>query len=318
MTPPQPRPTALLVAVSLVAALAVPHALISELGVPTKTQPSPIELRLPPWESLDFEATKLFITARCSISATKEAVTKAQTQWVQGEFDSHRPPQSSPTTLRISSGTELLGRFSDTTVWLDPQSMAAYQSTLTEHGRRMRHKTYQFAANQVLELRSEPATQRERKFEEPRWSKRSERRIEVPDRNARSVPTVTDPLAIFYAIASLPPELLDAGYEMDVLTRNRVRRVRIVRLSATGQTRTRAVLTRSDGSLLQNDSPRLVPTAHYKVTPLGSDGDLKLLGLQGAIEVVVDEALRMPLQIRGRIPPVGKITVRLVAAKLWQ
>lgn len=273
-------------------------------------QPAGANPQLPPWEYLEFEASKLFVTARSSITATLENSEEAQAKWFSEDFRGNNPADT--TTLRLSTKTKMLGRSSVNTAWIDPGSMAAYQRSLTETGSRLRLKIYRFGPTEVLALRSSPATDTERALPEPQWTKRSEQRIAVPKNST----AVTDPVAIFFAIATRSLDELDRGYELTVLTSNRISKVRIQRTATVARTRTRSTVKRNDGSTVRENDETAIPTRLYAVTPLGDEGDLKILGLEGAIEVIVHEELRMPLEIRGRIPPVGKVAVKLIGARL--
>ena len=181
---------------------------------------------------------------------------------------------------------------------------------MLETGSRARKKVYRFSDSEAIAFRSEPANNAEKELPEAQWTNRSEQRIDTAH-----APTLTDPLTLFYLIATHPHDKLDKGIEVSVLTRNRISRVRIQRTPGATAIKTASTVTNADGSQQRDRSSNLAVRT-YEVTPIGDASDLRLLGLEGAIQVAVDESLRMPVEIRGKIPPVGRVTVKLKSATL--
>lgn len=282
-------------------------ALMAELGW---SAAQPAGGHLPSWEKLDFTASKLMITARSSLTAEHEPIETSRSQWA-GIETGRRSERDIATTVRLGSETSFLGRASSTTVWINPKSLGAFQRTLKESGSRTRQKIYRFSDTEAIAYRSEPAGSEERQLDEPQWTKRGEQRIKTPPGTV-----VTDPLTLFYLISTHPLTALDKGIEVDVLTRNRVTRVRIRRTATAATVGTRSTVVNADGRVTRDGKTTQIPVRIYEVVPIEDNGDLRLLGLEGAIEVAVDEALRMPVEIRGKIPPVGRVTVKLRRASL--
>ncbi len=265
---------------------------------------------LPAWSTLNFSASKLMVTARSSLSVSEESLDAAQSHWAELSDGGRGSEAAGGATVRLESKTSMLSRVSITTVWVQPGSLAAFQRTLIESGSRARKKVYRFSDAEAVAFRSEPANKAEQDLPEPRWTKRGEQHIDTA-----GALTVTDPLALFYLIATHPHNELDLGIEVDVLTRNRISKVRIKRTATRATIRTTSTVTTVDGSQHRASTPNLAVRI-YEVTPVNNAGDLRLLGLEGAIQVAVDETLRMPVEIRGKIPPVGRVTVKLRSATL--
>lgn len=257
--------------------------------------------RLPVWTRLEFKASKLFVTARSTIEIELEDAATAASGWASIQ-PQHRPPEQ---VVRLRSTASFLGRTATTDVWLDPADLRAYQRHAVDSGSRHRHKTYRFGPKHVRTLRSEPETKDEEGLPEAEWTRRSEGRIELDDNLL-----VTDPLAVFYLLARRPT----APQEVQIVSSNELGTVRIERAER-GQVETSADVLRTDGSAVAGEMASR-PAIRYTVTPAEGDSDFSLLGLEGAISVWIDEEFGVPLEVRGRISPVGSVRVKLERALL--
>ena len=256
-------------------------------------------IQLPDWQRLEFKASKLFVTARSSLEVELVDAADASSAWVPIET-AHEPP---PQITLVRSTASFLGRTSTTDVWLDPSDLRAFQRHAVDSGSRQRHKIYRFGRGEIRALRSEPETKDEESLPEPQWTRRSEQRLEL-----QGTPLVTDPVAVFYLLSQKPT----TEQELQVVTSNTVGSVR-VELAERGSVATEAAIVSGDTTRPLGDNRAAL---RYAVTPADPDSDFSLLGLEGAITVWVDEEFGVPLEVRGKISPVGTVRVRLQAAVL--
>ena len=256
---------------------------------------------LPSWTRLEFKASKLFVTARSALEVELQDSAVAAPHWVD-IAPAHLAPDQ---VVRVRSTAAFLGRTSTTDVWLDPHDLRAFQRHAVDSGNRNRHKIYRFGRKQVLALRSEPETKHEAELPEPQWTRRSEQRFDVEDGLI-----VTDPVAVFYMLSRRP----QTPQQLHIVTSNSLGGVRI-ELAERGVVDAEVEWqTGGVGGASVGPGPR--PALRYTVTPTESDSDFSLLGLEGAISVWIDEEFGVPLEVRGKISPVGTVRVRLERAVL--
>lgn len=256
---------------------------------------------LPEWARLEFKATKLFVTARSALEIELEPGSAAEPQWAAIEPAPSVPEQ----VVRVRSTATFLGRTSTTDVWLDPRDLRAFQRHAVDSGNRNRHKIYRFGKRQILALRSEPETKEEAGLPEPQWTRRSEQRLELEGDQI-----VTDPVAVFYLLSRRPTTV----QELHIVTSNSLGAVRI-ELAERGMIESAAEWMDTDSGPVAT-FPGARPGLRYTVTPTDVDSDFSLLGLEGAISVWIDEEYGVPLEVRGKISPVGSVRVRLERAVL--
>ena len=95
------------------------------------------------------------------------------------------------------------------------------------------------------------------------------------------------------------------------------RRVLAVRIERDPET----MAAPSPFSVAGGQAPAQLTLVRFAMTPEvygpeGSAEDFELLGLEGAIEIVAAKELQAPVSISGRLPPAGRVTVRLRHVKL--
>jgi hypothetical protein len=122
---------------------------------------------------------------------------------------------------------------------------------------------------------------------------------------------VLEPTGLIYAIAAAP--LLRPGDSADflvfqrrVLQRVEVRVAGTRPLAVDYQDLTSGTAVRGPARV---DALRLVITGDPGTA--GSDDELELLGLRGALELYLDPATRAPLQLSGNVAIIGAVTLRV-------
>lgn len=259
-----------------------------------------------PFSKLDFKAKKLMLTATASLEVS--TVPQDEAQAVMVPFEGAFEPAEE--TLRLDVRSGFLGRDSLSQVWLLSSEARALQRIQLETGKRRRKKIYRFAPNEVLARRITPTDDQPKEQEPERWKNRWDERVPAMTQNV-----VIEPSALFLLVTSTPDSWLDEPRVVHTFSDNELHRVRITRQD-TVELRTRFEDRQGDQGPRTVEGRRLAVL--YKLEPLprtdGSEGKMQLLGLEGAIELFVDAETRLPLQISGRIPPVGQVQIRLQSA----
>lgn len=268
---------------------------------------------LPGWSDLEFSASRLLLSAsaRVSIAGPK---TPGEELLVPPEG---RPVAAGPVVMDIHYVTRLAGQHTDMTLVVDPSSAAALQMVLLDSGRRQRERTWRFTDSGAYHWTRRPAGSAQAKRPPPQWSDRTEGFRRYPaDPGGRSV---TDATALLYILSAAP--LRAPGDRYDILEFSR-RELHLVTAEARDNITLKVDFTqRQDGRVIRRKQS--LPALRISLRGSlfrdadGSDDDpFRLMGLTDGIEVALDPATRMPLQVSGSMPYLGKVTFRLTSATL--
>ena len=255
----------------------------------------------PPWQRLEFRAKKLFLSADAAVEFDSAAALPV------GDRCAGRPslPASAP---RIRIESSMLGRRSESSLWFAPESLKAYMRVQEERGSRNRYKSYTFCQSSVAAERATPNAG-EAGLPVSEWTHRYPLVHEVP---AGLAAPLSEPSALLHLVgrlAAVPAEPGEASRTVPVFSNNQVLAVRIDRDPE-------AVPAVPGFSIGGGPTPEEVTLVRFTLTPVavGGEGraeDFELLGLEGAIEILAARELQLPVSISGRLPPAGRVTVRL-------
>jgi hypothetical protein len=261
------------------------------------------------WSELHYRAKKLGLSAETTISFDLVRAAQSSRDLLTPLVGIGLAP-ANPHLVLLSLNDRVLGRRSQTRLWLEPSNAAALQRVKTYSGRKPRYKAYRFADNGVSIFRREPA-RGEKKLPPERWSEVSERHQEVPKKTG-SGERLTDPVALFYLVAAARLNSTGDRVEAPIFSTKGTFVVELkaeattsfvvdyVEVSARGERRVHCA----------TDVLRVSADAHHLNTNC-EEGELELLGLEGDVELLVDPALGVAVGVRGKAPVVGKTTVRL-------
>jgi hypothetical protein len=266
----------------------------------------------PRWSELRFVARRLLLTAETTVRVSEVAV--GDTALVDVPGLAGRTP-SGDRVARVEVESRLLGRHTVAAVLLDPLDGAALQSVTREFGKRAREKVQRFGAAAVAVARARPA-EGETRLPVERWSRRSSERLPLPAA-APGEPLATDSAALLWLLATAP--LARPG---DTLPVRLWSGGRVIAAEVRVEARTQAVLAiRERRGGRDRDVERTVPALVLVIAAAGpgdgaEDEEVEVLGLRGRVRVVLDAERRFPIELAGRVPKAGAVTVRLQEAAL--
>ena len=275
------------------------------LHSPAADRLSPERLR---WSELRYRARKLIFTAETRVRAEVIPATAAR-ELVAAT--GHEPVAAAGEELvRVEIDTELFGRHSHNTVLLDPASGAALQSTSRESGKRARLKTQRFTADGIAVRRLRPAAGEE-SLPAARWSRSSEELLAFSPAAAGAA-AISDSVALFWILATAPLERPGDRFGVRLVSGGRVVQVGIKVLALTWA-RLDAI-ERQDGTERRLAAPvtvlELLVDAE-RGDAAGAGSDFEFLGMRGGVRILLDSVRRVPVEVSGRVPTAGAITVRL-------
>ncbi len=261
------------------------------------------------WCELHFHARKFIFTADTTVKV--ELISAEMAVRELAAAPGHAPVMPADAQIvRIDLDTTGLGRHTHNTVWIEPMTGAALQTTSQEFGRRARYKTERFTDAGVAVVRNAPASGEEGQPAD-RWTKHSNEFIPFPDGDRQSV-AISDSVALFWILATCP--LAKPGDVTQVVVASRDQLVRVkISVAATRQ-------IELDFDEHTSGSSRAIKetVAGLELTVTGSrfghdagKGDLEFVGFRGAVRILLDPTRRVPVEISGSVPMAGTVTVRL-------
>ncbi len=261
----------------------------------------------PPWQRLEFRAQKLFLSADAAVEFDPAAALPADDR-CGGE----PPMPGSAARIRIESA--MFGRRSESSLWFQPESLKAHLRVQEERGSRNRYKLYAFCRGSVEAERATP-NPGEADLPVAEWTHRYPLHHPVPPGLEAPLSEPSALLRLVGRLAALPAAGGAEGPWTVPMFSNR--QVLAVRIERDPETVAAPPAFTVDGG----PAPAEVTLVRFAMTPeaVGPEGsaeDFELLGLEGAIEIVVAKELQAPVSIGGRLPPAGRVTVRLRHVKL--
>jgi hypothetical protein len=261
------------------------------------------------WDRLTLEARKFFLSADSTIRLTILDRKQANAQLIE-------PRQGEPIALgtravRIDFLTNLIGRSTDTAVWMDPVNGAALQYEAYDRGSKYRYRVYRYTDSGAYQTTRQPL-EGEKDLSWQDWSDTSEGFRQYPSDVQGNV--IVEPAGLLYILAA--SNLSDPGDRLEFF-------------GYMGNDIVRVVLSVDERSIVEADFKTTGSTGHqrcrgdlstlrirvngYRVSD-GSDAGFDFLGLEKDVEVFLDPVSRLPAQITGRIRILGRLTIRLKEA----
>ncbi len=255
----------------------------------------------PPWQRLEFRARKLFLSADAAVEFDAAAALPAAGHCGDG-------PSLPAEAARIRIESAMLGRRSLSSLWFDPDSLKAHIRVQEERGSRNRYKRYSFCEERVEAERATPNAG-EASLPVVEWTHRYPLAHEVP---AGLEAPLSEPSALLYLVgrlAGMRGESSGESRTVPVFSNRRVLAVRIDRVPE-------PIPAERKFSIAGGPPPEELTLVRFTLTPtaIGEEGsvkDFELLGLEGEIVIFAARELQMPVSISGRLPPAGRVTVRL-------
>lgn len=281
---------------------------------------------LPPWQALRFEASKLFLTAKMEVRLEKASRQAADTLLPSPEGRPFAPSDPSLWTVELTSSA--VGRRSRSRVWFDPKTHSAWQRAKEKLGSKPYDKVSRFTRDGVYTRRRAPINSQQTEQPPETWGKVQTRFEPYPGWQASGLSQVLadggdgpcrailEPSQLLYVLGILnldaPPENL-CIFSDGTISR--------LRFEPRGSTALNVDFTESKGTgTAEQRRQERLDARCVIIRSLTLDGqaggELELLGLEGDVEIFLDSDRGLPLEIRGKLPNLGSVKVRLVGVEL--
>lgn len=268
------------------------------------------------WTRLAFRASKLGIAIEPVMELDLDPDRTEVANWPESPLGEPLVPDEE-SLARLTLDSRFLGRQSRLTLWFDSETGEAFQREQVETGGKERRRVFRFARGGAGRFTWQP--RRGESVDDPSsWSDRSDAweafPAQVGDR------PVVETAALLYLLTRA--DLNETGEETRILAFSKGL-VLEVTARVEGWVRERVDYRLAEGAGKRRiEGDRLLVlvslSGHPVDKPPSRDDDetMELLGLHGDLEVLLDAELRLPVELRGRIPIFGRVRVRLREADL--
>ncbi len=276
---------------------------------------APFDPARPAWREVELGASKFLMSASARIAL-------AEPKRAEAVAGLRQPPEGTAVPapqrlLQMRYAANLAGQRTDMTLLLDPLSAAALQFELRDSGRRHRERIWRYTDIGAFHWTAKPANDSERALPPARWTERSSGLRLYPVDSGDGA--VTDATALIYAIAAANYAKPGDAITLRVFSRRRMHKVRAEYAGATAVNADFRQFAGGSESRRKGKLPawRIVVSGTTTATPGDDDDDrFTLLGLNDGIELALDPTTRLPLQLSGDAPVVGRVTFRLKSTTL--
>jgi hypothetical protein len=264
------------------------------------------------WTRLRLEASKALVL-RGSVEVTARSVATAELDLedcAEGAGRSVRGPQAIVLAGRANS---TVSKPSMTTAVLDAATLGVVQTDDLRPGRRLKRRRFLDGGDHVWRRR--PDDRGQRRGDPEAWTLYREEHEAWPDVAVGDVP-VTDGHSLLYQAAAA--RLDREGQTLEVLLWTHDRLVRLVLRAAEAETVDARFRRHVSGQWVRVAGPVSARRVTVDVEPLSPEGlpeDLDVLGMKRGVELALEVGTGLPLEVRGEVPPVGRVVVRLVEAE---
>lgn len=294
-------------------AFALLLALCAALAPPAAPGAAPLDPGRIAWREIHMTGRVLFMSASARLAVSQRPVETIRAAMRRVPAGQALLPGDTVTELRYDATG--FGRRSTITLWMDPLTGAALQSTHHDDGARLRHRTYRYTDGGAWLWTAWPGDgEAGRPHDE--WSRREEGRRQWPA--AAGNAPVIEASGLLYALATAP---LAAQGDTLTLHVHQRRQVHGVRATVTGTVDVPADYRarRAAGTQAQRGTVSALAIRLEGQAVEDADDDdegVEIFGIGGPLEVALDPVTRVPLQIRGRVKVFGGVTLRLAEVRL--
>jgi len=291
------RESLLTAVIALLCAIAVP---IPASGSEPEFNPDRIG-----WSGIEMSASKLLVSMDVTMSLENLDVATAAERLLTPMSPGTMADLGQVLALRFV--TEGLGRRNEVELLMNPENGAALQRTTFRTGNRPKHRVYRFEDDHILRLTRRPASG-EDDLPPDRWSRVSEETYPYPA--SATGGAITEATALIYLAAtsdiSRPGDrvqilaLASDEFHMVELVGQKPSEVRVDYFAVDGE--------RVERLTGKTSAIRIAIRARSLEPDKGEE--FELLGLKD-LEVFLDPATRVPLELRGKVDFFGRVDFEL-------
>jgi hypothetical protein len=276
-----------------------------------------------PWKTLSFKCENFWGTAISKVKLDLLRSTNAEKLLIPNPKGRALMPKGSQVlTVSVNSTIDpLIGPddYSETKIWFTPQEGAALQRIRVRLGKEKWQKVYRWTDSGVYRLRKKPNDSDEENQPMERWTNREESFYPY-DLEKNDCLNVSEPSVLLFFVSTARLSLGDKPSTLCVFNKKQLHRVqiqveRLQRLKVNYIEKSPKAETLKDGEI---DALKI----SFKPTSLFKDKaetePFSFLKLKGDFEIFIEKSTRIPVLVKGQIPNIGRVEVKLLEVGLNQ
>ena len=273
------------------------------------------------WSRLSFRAKRAVVDVKVDVRLTPFSTAEFQSIW-QTNPKSIPLPSLSQKVYAINVKRIIDHLFSppvtlSNQVLFEPIQAAAFHRVRLRQGKDDIERTYWFSREGVHRLRTKPSNKEEASGDPAKWT--DARTSFYPyDLTQLGCSQVTDPLLLIYLLSAARMDNKGDSLSLCVFGKQQLHRVRM-RVEGSQTIEVDYSEKREEGKVRKKgtvDGLRVSLEAQPLHPDLKEAENFSFLGFHKDITIDIDPELRIPLQVSGKIPTVGAVTLKLSGVEI--
>jgi len=286
--------------------------LLLSLAIPSFATDAPRPVTLDParvvWSELDFKLHKLVLDVTLTTTLVSLPADEAQTAWI--DSPQGKPlPLAGPEVIRLESVSDVAGRQFDGSVWFDPTSAFAFQRVSLETKKNTHRKIFRLTDDGYFLQWRKPANKTETDLAPDRWSSLSETYERYPAAYRPGTPVI-DGGSLFYVLSAGPLSKPGDSFSLHVLSEAKIN-VLTFRVEGLEKLDLAYEVVRNGRLTTRKLHEALRISVEASALNPGEEPDFGHMGMAGDVSYFIDPDNRVPVEMRGHIKLLGKVTTRL-------
>lgn len=262
------------------------------------------------WSGLHYKTYIFFFSMNVKAQLNQISQSAAKNALLTPKEGEGTMPQADP-SYRIDLDTKIMGRKSFISLWFDPNGNA-FQRTQTDTGSKQRLKTYRITKNGYYTRQAKPKEQ-ELDLPPNQWTDIGEGKKKFNKLPATGA-TIVEPTALYYLVSASNLNKPGDTFQKYMFTKHGIYQLNLqaidyknIEVNFKSQQNGKKTTVRSDEYKTLHIKMNAVP-----LDPAGAD-DFDFLGLKGDIDLYIDPASRVLVQISGDADIIGYTDIKLQA-----
>ena len=273
----------------------------------TQAQESKLDPKLVKWTSLHYKTYILFFSVNVKYKLNQISQADSKSALLKPTKGTGTMPTMDP-TYRIDLDSKIMGRKSFISLWFDP-SGTAFQRTQTDTGSKQRVKTYRILTDGYYSREAKPKGNEE-DLPPNKWTQ-----IGEGAKTFNKLPPegriVAEPTALYYLVSASSISKPGDKFEEYIFTKHGVFSLKLHAVDYKDiETNYKS---NQDGKKqsIQGESKTLHITMNAVAIDPADAGDFDFLGLKGDIDLYMDPATRVLVQVSGKADYIGRTDIKL-------
>lgn len=273
----------------------------------SQAQDTKLDPTLVKWKNLHYKASVLFFSINVKYTLNQISQADSKSALLKPSKGTGVMPAVDP-TYRIDLDSKIMGRKSLIKLWFDP-SGTAFQRTQTDTGSKKRVKNYRILTDGYYSLEVKPK-EGEEDLPPNKWTQKGEGAKtfnKLPPKGG----IIAEPTALYYLVSASSINKPGDKFEEYIFTKHGIFSLK---LHAVDYKEIETNYKSNQGGkkqTVQGENKTLHITMNAVAIDPADAGDFDFLGLKGDIDLYMDPATRVLLQVSGKADYIGRTDIKL-------